>query len=136
MRLISLPLSLLVVLSFLFPWFRVDGERITFIEVLRSTLFGSDGLTFSLSWLNPDSNGGIIAFILFLIALLLILLGILYGLRGGRTGPALGVLGMLIFTLVLWYIHGPGYLKVIDKGYVMAFLSFTAGLLLAGGEKL
>lgn len=66
----------------------------------------------------------------------MIVLGVFFGLRGGRLGPALGLLGLAVFTLVSWHIYGSGFEKILGTGYLMALAGFVAGLILAGGEYL
>ncbi|WP_457752054.1 hypothetical protein [Thermococcus sp.] len=66
----------------------------------------------------------------------MILLGVLFGVLGGRSGPALGILGIAVFTAVTWYIYGSGFGKILEIGYVLAIAGFALGLVFAGGEYL
>lgn len=140
MRLLGFLSSIVVVLSFILPWFRipVNGgvEEITFLAILEETLGSSNGLEGAFWWLNPESVGTIFLFIVFFTGMSMILAGILFGLLGGRTGPGIGVVGVFIITLVAWHVYGEGFFEVLGEGYIIALLSFVVGFIWGGGKAL
>ncbi|WP_088863779.1 amino acid permease [Thermococcus celer] len=136
MRFVSALMSLLAIFSFTLPWFKVDGEEITFLTFLREFLLGSGGPGTLPGWMDPNSTAGTLVLVTFLAAVLMILLGALFGLTGGRAGPGMGTLGVVLFALVFRYVYGPGYRELLSVGYALAFGSFAVGLLFGGGKRL
>ncbi len=131
MRFMSFISSIIVGVSFFFPWFRLpSGEGYTFWGILSESINGS------FSWLNPASAESLVIYVIFFVGVLMILLGVLFGVLGGRSGPALGILGIAVFTAVTWYIYGSGFGKILEIGYVLAIAGFALGLVFAGGEYL
>jgi len=129
MRFMSFISSIIAGVSFFFPWFRLpSGERYTFWGILSESINGS------FSWLNPTSTESLAVYVIFFAGVLMILLGVLFGVLGGRSGPALGILGVAVFTAVTWYIYGSGFGKILETGYVLAIAGFALGLIFAGGE--
>ncbi len=131
MRFVSFISSLIVGVSFFLPWFNLpSGDAYTFWAILSKSIEGS------FSWLNPSSASSLVVYVVFFAGVLMVFLGVLFGLLGGRTGPALGILGILVFSVVSRYIYGPGFGGIIGAGYLMALAGFIFGLLFAGGEYL
>jgi len=129
MRFMSFISSLIVSVSFFLPWFKLpSGKTYTFWGILSKSINGS------FSWLNPSSPGSLTVYVIFFTGVLMILLGVLFGVLGGRSGPALGILGVMVFTAVSWYLYGSGFERILGVGYILAILGFALGLVLAGGE--
>ncbi len=130
-RFVSFISSVIVGVSFFFPWFKVpSGESYSFWGILSQSIEGS------FSWLNPSSATSLGLYVVFFTGILMVFLGVLFGLLGGRSGPALGILGLAVFTAVSWHVYGSGFGKILGVGYLLALAGFALGIVFAGGEYL
>lgn len=131
MRFMSFISSVIVGVSFFFPWFRLpSGETYSFWGILSQSIDGS------FSWLNPSSAASLAVYVVFFTGVLMIFLGVLFGLLGGRSGPALGLLGLAVFSVVSWHVYGAGFGRILGVGYLLALAGFALGIVFAGGEYL
>ena len=136
MRILGFLSSLLVILSFLLPWLNLPSGKMTFIDILVEMLTSPNGFEGAFQWLNSSSTGSIFTYVAFFAALLMIILSIFFGFLGGRLGPSIGLVGMLLFTVIVWYFYGQDFPKILGEGYLLALGSFVVGLLLGGGKYL
>jgi len=131
MRILSFISSLVVGVSFFLEWFHLpSGKSYTFVGILSHSISGS------FQWLNPDNVSSLGAYVVFFAGILMILMGVMFGVIGGRRGPALGTIGMLVFTAVSWHIYGHAFTAILGPGYYLAWGAFLFALVFAGGQSL
>ena len=139
MRLVGFLAAVLVLFSFLMPWFQVDkwygNEQVTMLQIAKELYSNVSQIEETISEVNQNPTTSSILFLSYVVGVSLILLGALFGLTGGRGGHFLGMIGMVLLTYSLWVTTGKDVLNIISYGYVVGGIGFLIGLAGGGGGK-
>ncbi|ASJ00272.1 LuxR family transcriptional regulator [Thermococcus gorgonarius] len=142
--------ALLVIVAMTMPWFTPESKNpevqmfgitslerssaeesnqgLSFVDIVRDVYLKKDVLKQDLM---IGGNKGVSNIFLSLVAFPLIILGAFIGLFKGKFGHAIGLIGMVIFTLSLVYGSGEEVSLRIGFGYLLAWVGFSVGLVSA-----
>jgi hypothetical protein len=139
MRLVGFLAAVLVLFSFLMPWFQADkwygGEQVTMLQIVKGLYNNTNQIEETIMDVNDNPTTSTMFFLFYVAGVSLILIGALFGLTGGRGGHILGIIGMGLLTYTLWSTVGEDLLSVVSYGYIVGGIGFLIGLIGGGGGK-
>ncbi|WP_297498428.1 amino acid permease [Thermococcus sp.] len=137
MRIVGFLAAVLVLFSFLMPWFQTEKwygtEQITMMEIVKGLYSNVTQIEETVKELNQNPTNASMLFLSYVVGVSLILIGALFGLTGGRGGHLLGIIGMALLTYPLWVTTGKELFNIISYGYIVGGIGFLIGLV--GGGK-
>ena len=139
MRLVGFLAAVLVLFSFLMPWFQADkwygNEQSSMLQIARELYNNTTQIEETIKEVNQNPTTDSIMFLFYVSGVSLVLIGALFGLTGGRGGHLLGIIGMALLTYVFWKTNGGNLLSVISYGYIVGGIGFLIGLVGGGAGK-
>ena len=137
MRVVGFLAAVLVLFSFLMPWFQTQTwygtEGVTMMDIAKGLYSNVTQIEETVKELSQSPTNASILFLSYVAGVSLVLIGALFGLTGSRGGHLLGIIGMALLTYPIWATTGKGLFNIISYGYIVGGIGFLIGL--AGGGK-
>ena len=139
MRIVGFLAAVLVIFSFLMPWFQTEvwygAEQVTMLDIVKELYSSASQIEEIVDDLNQNFTSASMLFLSYVIGVFMVFLGALFGLTGGRAGHLLGITGMILLTYPIWTTTGREIFNVISYGYVVGGIGFLIGLVGGGTGK-
>jgi len=135
-RVVNFLTSVVAFVGMLLPWLNVGGQRLNFFQIIYKSISVTNSFQDVLKWLNPTYSANLLTFFLLFAAIFMIIAGASWGILAHRSGPLIGLLGVFLFIMLVWYAYGQNFVSLFQFGIGVTALSYLIGLLFGGGEKL